>query len=87
MLLRMECSEAELAALRAAGPPRRYEGLDATSPLVGLVARITQGGDHHFIRVQKGELSLTLARGTAPADAPPGSAPYSVRSRRPAAVK
>ena len=42
MLLRMECSDAELAAMRAAGPPRRYEHLDADSPLVTLVEQLTR---------------------------------------------
>ena len=65
MLLRMECSEAELAALRAAGPPRSYDGLDAAAPLVGLVAQLTERRDRQYIRVQKGALSLTLARGGA----------------------
>jgi oxaloacetate decarboxylase (Na+ extruding) subunit alpha len=65
LLLRMECSEAELAALRAAGPPRRYESLDATSPLVALVRQLTQSGDRRYVRVQRGALSLTLARGGA----------------------
>ncbi|HZS02764.1 MAG TPA: biotin carboxyl carrier protein [Chloroflexota bacterium] len=65
MLLRMECSDAELAALRAAGPPRRYEQLDAESPLVGLVAQLTRRADRQYIHVQKGGLALTLARGAA----------------------
>jgi oxaloacetate decarboxylase (Na+ extruding) subunit alpha len=67
MLLRMECSDAELAALRAAGPPRRYDPLDAASPLVTLVERLTQRTDRAYIHVQKGDLTLTLARhGPAP---------------------
>ncbi|HLH21374.1 MAG TPA: hypothetical protein VK066_02550 [Chloroflexota bacterium] len=70
LLLRMECSDAELAAMRAAGPPRDYEHLDAASPLVELVAQLTQRSDRHFIQVQKGDLALTLARGAAPEPAP-----------------
>jgi oxaloacetate decarboxylase alpha subunit len=73
MLLRMECSDAELAAMRAAGSPRGYEGLDATAPLVALVDQLTHQTDRHYVRVQKGGLSLTLARGPAPEPAPVGS--------------
>jgi oxaloacetate decarboxylase alpha subunit len=69
MLLRMECSEAELAAMRAAGPPRRYDTLDATSPLVTLVAQLTQRADRRYVHIAKGDLSLTLAREAAPAGA------------------
>jgi oxaloacetate decarboxylase alpha subunit len=69
MLLRMESSDAELAALRAAGPPRSYEHLDATSPLVTLVEQLTRRTDSSYIHVQKGDLSLTLARRGA--DKPP----------------
>jgi oxaloacetate decarboxylase alpha subunit len=65
MLLRMECSDAELAALRAAGPPRRYDHLDAASPLVTLVEQLTTRTDRAYIHVQKGALTLTLARHSA----------------------
>ena len=70
MLLRLECSEAELAAMRAAGPPRRYEGLDATAPLVTLVEQLTRRADRGYIHVRKGDLSLTLGRRGA--HEPPG---------------
>jgi oxaloacetate decarboxylase (Na+ extruding) subunit alpha len=62
MLLRMECSPEELAAMRAAGPPRSYEHLDAGAPLVTLVEQLTRRVDRHYIHVQKGALSVTLAR-------------------------
>jgi oxaloacetate decarboxylase alpha subunit len=63
MLLRMECTPEELAALQAAGPPRDYEHLDAGSPLVTLVEQLTRRTDRSYIHVQKGDLALTLARG------------------------
>jgi oxaloacetate decarboxylase alpha subunit len=62
MLLRMECSPDELAAMRAAGPPRSYEHLDAATPLVTLVEQLTRQSDRSYIHIQKGDLSLTLAR-------------------------
>jgi oxaloacetate decarboxylase alpha subunit len=85
LLLRLECSAAELTALRAAGPPRPYDHLaaspsptpshrattppsqqplDAASPIVALVAHLTRRPDHHYVHVQKGPLTLTLARTT-----------------------
>jgi len=62
MLLRMECSEAELAAMRAAGPPRRYEHLQAGAPLVRLVEQLTKRTDRRYLHVQTADFSLTLAR-------------------------
>ncbi len=62
MLLRMECSPEELAALRAAGPPRDYEHLDAASPLVALVEQLTSRGDRSYVHVEKSGLSLTLMK-------------------------
>jgi oxaloacetate decarboxylase (Na+ extruding) subunit alpha len=62
MLLRMECTEAELDALRTAGPPRDYEHLDAASPLVTLVEQLTRRTDRSYVHVQKGDLALTLSR-------------------------
>jgi hypothetical protein len=48
--------------LRAAGPPRRYDHLDATSPLVTLVEQLTRRADRGYVHIQRGDLSLTLAR-------------------------
>jgi hypothetical protein len=58
----MECSDAEIAALRAAGPPRRYDHLDAASPLVTLVEQLTKRTDRGYVHVQQGDFSLTLSR-------------------------
>jgi oxaloacetate decarboxylase (Na+ extruding) subunit alpha len=66
LLLRMECSDAELAMLRAAGPPRRYDHLDAGAPLVALVEQLTRRAGYRYVHVQKGALSLTLTRDEAP---------------------
>jgi oxaloacetate decarboxylase alpha subunit len=63
MLLRMECTPDELAALHAAGPLRDYEHLDAGSPLVSLVEQLTRRTDRGYIHVQKGDLALTLTKG------------------------
>jgi oxaloacetate decarboxylase alpha subunit len=69
MLLRMEASDEEIAAMRAAPPVRVYEPLDATSPLVRLIEQLTRRGDRGYIYIQKGDLSLTLARHGPPAPA------------------
>jgi len=62
MLLRFEVGEAEVAAMRAAGPPRAYDALSATSPLVTLVQELSRRTDRHYIHVQRGDFSLTLAK-------------------------
>ncbi len=61
MLLRMEVRQEEIEAMRAAGSPRRYEHLDATQPLVALLARLSTRTDH-YVRVEKGDFTLTLHR-------------------------
>src|SRR3954453_10245351 len=62
MLLRLEASDAEIAAMRAAPAVRVYEPVDASSPLVTLAEQLTRRPDRSYIHLQKGELSLTLAR-------------------------
>jgi oxaloacetate decarboxylase (Na+ extruding) subunit alpha len=66
ILLRMECSDAELAAMRAAGPPRDYEHLDAHTPLVALVEQLTRRPDRAYVHIERGDLALTLARHAPP---------------------
>jgi transketolase C-terminal domain/subunit len=75
MLLRLEASDEEIAVMRAAPRVRVYEPLDATAPLVTLVEQLTRRGDRGYIHVQKGDLSLTLARhdATTPSEAPVGA--------------
>jgi hypothetical protein len=62
MLLRMEVSDAEIAAARAAGPPHADLALDATQPLVTLLEALTKQTDRRYVYLQKGDLSLTLAQ-------------------------
>jgi oxaloacetate decarboxylase (Na+ extruding) subunit alpha len=62
LLLRYEVGEAALAELRAAGPPRSEDALDADQPLVTLVAELTRRADRRYVHVQKGDFSLTLQR-------------------------
>ncbi len=66
MLLRMEASDDEIAAMRAAPPVRVYDARDAEAPLVTLVDQLTRRTDRSYIRLQKGDLALTLARSGAP---------------------
>ena len=75
MLLRLEASDDEIAAMRVAPPVRGYEPLDATSPLIKLVEQLTRRTDRGYIYVQKGDFSLTLARhhATIPTEAPVGA--------------
>jgi len=62
MLLRMEVLDQEIAAMRAAGPPREY--LDAEQPLVTLVRELARRADRNFIRVQKNGVTITVSRRT-----------------------
>lgn len=62
LLLRYEVGEEEVAALRAAGPPRSYEHLSAAQPLVTLIAELARRSDRRYIHLRKGALSVTLAR-------------------------
>jgi oxaloacetate decarboxylase (Na+ extruding) subunit alpha len=67
MLLRMESSDEEIAAMRTASPVRVYEPIDATSPLVDLVEQLTKRLDQGYIHIQTGDFALTLAREAEPA--------------------
>ncbi len=62
MLMRLEVIDAEIEAMRAAGPPRSYEHLDAEQPLVELVRALATRRDRAFIQVQKDGTSITLAK-------------------------
>jgi hypothetical protein len=73
MLLRMEVLEEEIAAMRAAGPPGEYPRAD--QPLVTLVRELAQRADRTFIGVQKGDISITLARSPASSQVATRSAP------------
>jgi oxaloacetate decarboxylase alpha subunit len=60
MLLRLEVSPDEIAAMRAAAPST--EGLSVTQPLVTLIQELTRRADRSYIHLQKGDLSLTLRK-------------------------
>jgi len=62
MLMRMEVIDQEVEAMRAAGPPRSYEHLQAEQPLVDLVRALATRPNRSFIQVQRGGMSITLAR-------------------------
>lgn len=73
MLLGLEVSPDEIAAMRAARPLQEEEYLSAAHPLVTLVQQLTRRADRRYIQVQRGELSLTLRAG---ADAEPAAPPH-----------
>ena len=62
LLMRYEVGEDDVAAMRAASPPRADEYLTAKQPLVTLIEELTRRTDRRYIHVQQGELSLTLAK-------------------------
>lgn len=62
LLLRWLLRTEEIDAMRAAGPPREY--LSARQPLVRLVNELTKRKDFSYIHVQKGEVSVTLQKGS-----------------------
>ncbi len=66
LLLRLEVSDDEIAAMRAAGPPRSYDYLDADRPLVSLVRALAKRSDRQYIHLEKGDLSLTLRGSETP---------------------
>jgi oxaloacetate decarboxylase alpha subunit len=67
LLLRYEVGEEAIAAVRAAGPPRAYDHLDGSQPLVALIEALTRRTDRAYVHVQKGDLAITLMqRGDAP---------------------
>jgi len=60
LVLRWLTSEADMAALKRAGPPRPYRTSD--KPLAMLIAGLTRHAAHGMISVRKGGVSVTLAR-------------------------
>ena len=61
LLLRYFAGEDEVAAMRAAAPPKNY--ISASRPLVALIGELTQRTDCRHITIQKGDLSLHLEKG------------------------
>lgn len=60
LLLRYFVGADQVAAMRAAGPPKEY--LSASQPLVTLIEELTKRKDYSLIHIQKGSLSLRLER-------------------------
>lgn len=60
LLLRYLVGKDDVAAMRAAGPPREY--LNARHPLVTLIGELTKLGDCRQIFIRKGGLSLQLEK-------------------------
>ncbi|MBI2360392.1 MAG: hypothetical protein HYV04_16075 [Deltaproteobacteria bacterium] len=60
LLLRYIAGKDEVAAMRAAGPPKEY--LNARHPLLTLIGELSQLRDCRHIYVRKGDLSLQLAK-------------------------
>ena len=58
LLLRWMLSEDEIAAMRAAGPPREYLG--ARLPLVALMERLTRGNRGAGVRIRRPGVSIEL---------------------------
>ena len=58
LLLRWMLSEDEIAAMRAAGPPREY--LNARLPLVALMERLTRGNRGAGVRIRRPGVSIEL---------------------------
>jgi oxaloacetate decarboxylase alpha subunit len=64
LLLRWNLSVEEIATMRAAGEPKEY--LTARKPLVNLIDALTKRTDYRQIVIQKGEIVVSLNRGSAP---------------------
>ncbi|OGQ49447.1 MAG: hypothetical protein A3I10_02690 [Deltaproteobacteria bacterium RIFCSPLOWO2_02_FULL_57_26] len=60
LLLRWILSKDEIAAMRAAGPPKEY--LSAAQPLVALIEELSKRSDCSQIRLQKGDLLVALEK-------------------------
>ncbi len=60
LLLRYFAGVDEVAAMRAAGPPREYKS--ASHPLVTLIQQLTKQNQWRYIHIQKGDLSLRLEK-------------------------
>jgi oxaloacetate decarboxylase alpha subunit len=61
VLLRWLLSEQEIAAMKAAGPPKEY--LDARHPLITLLEELTKRKGSGVIRVKQERFSLVLGKG------------------------
>jgi len=59
-LLRCFLRPEEIESMQAAGPPKDY--LTSRHPLTTLIQRLTMRTGSKFIRIQKGDFSLTLRR-------------------------
>jgi oxaloacetate decarboxylase (Na+ extruding) subunit alpha len=60
LLLRWLLSEEEIAAMRAAAPPQAY--VSTRAPVVTLLEELTKRADVGQIKVQKGDVSVTLEK-------------------------
>jgi oxaloacetate decarboxylase alpha subunit len=66
LLLRWNLSVEEIAAMRGAGAPKEY--LTARQPLVNLIDALTKRTDYRQIVIQKGDMVVSLNRGSASAN-------------------
>ena len=66
LLLRWNLSVEEIAIMRAAGAPKEY--LTARQPLVNLIDALSKRSDYRQIVIRKGDVVVSLNRGTAPAE-------------------
>jgi oxaloacetate decarboxylase alpha subunit len=66
LLLRWNLSVEEIEIMRAAGAPKEY--LTARQPLVNLIDALSKRSDYRQIVIQKGEMVVSLTRGSAPAE-------------------
>jgi oxaloacetate decarboxylase alpha subunit len=64
LLLRWNLSVEEIATMRAAGAPKEY--LTSRQPLVDLIDALTKRTDYRQIVIQKGQMVISLNRGSAP---------------------
>lgn len=60
LLLRFFTGKDEVAAMRAAGPPREY--LSARHPLVSLIDELSKKSDCRQIYIRRGDLALRLEK-------------------------
>jgi oxaloacetate decarboxylase alpha subunit len=66
LLLRWNLSVEEIATMRAAGAPEEY--LTTRQPLVDLIDALTKRTDYRQIVIQKGQIVVSLNRGSVPAE-------------------
>jgi oxaloacetate decarboxylase alpha subunit len=64
LLLRWNLSIEEIAAMRAAGAPKEY--FTARKPLVTLLDELSKRSQYRQIVVQKGDMVISLQKGTSP---------------------